>query len=138
MQRSVKSVMVTFTVAIMCVATGRSGVKIQGEVTPKPEELLSNPGFEDPAIDVGTQVLLRPESWLSFTSGTPDWTEISSVTARSGKQAARLVSHAVPNYFQGLCQVLPVTAGTTYQFSAYVRNDPASPLKGTTTGRLSI
>jgi hypothetical protein len=129
--------MVTSAVAIISVATGRSGVRIQGEVTPQPEELLSNPGFEDPAIESATQ-LVRPQSWVSFTSGTPDWTGVSSVTARSGKQAAWLVSHDVPNFFQGIYQALPVTSGTSYQFSAYVRNDPARPLKGTSTGQLSI
>jgi len=57
---------------------------------------------------------------------------------RSGNQAVRFVSQAVPNFYQGLVQSLPVTPGETYHFTAYIKIDPAHPLKGSVIGQLSI
>jgi hypothetical protein len=81
---------------------------------------------------------MRPAVWLTFTSGAPDQIGLATATAHSGRQVVKFVSHGVPNFYQGLYQELPVTPGETFQFSAYIKNDRAKPLKGSLIGQLSI
>jgi hypothetical protein len=113
-------------------------VKVLPEALPPAEELLSNCGFEAPAIEAGSIFSVRPAGWLTFTSGTPDQIGLSTVTAHSGKQVVKFVSHGVPNFYQGLYQALTVSPGETYHFSVYVKTDHANPLKGSVVGQLSI
>ena len=137
MKRSVKVGMLTLSALTgFFVFTGLSGVK----VLPKeaPVELLTNPGFESPALTPLTQGSIHPVGWQTFTSGTTELMTLSVGTARSGNQAVKFVSHGVLNFFQGMFQTLPVTPGDTYQFGVYVKGDPAKPLKGSGTGQLSI
>ena len=139
MKRSVKLIMFT-TCALTgyFVLTGTAGVKVL-QVTPAtPDDLLSNPSFENPAIDVGSPSPVHPEDWITFTSGKSDLIVLSNAAAHSGNQAARFVSQATPSFYHGLSQTVAVAPGAIYQFTAYVRSDPTSPLKGSATGQLSI
>jgi hypothetical protein len=102
------------------------------------ENLLSNPGFENPAIAVGTDSDTHPDKWEIFTGGTPPAVGLSSVSARSDKQSVRFVGQDAPNFFQGMYQDHAATAGKTYHFSVFVQNDVVNPMKGAATGQLSI
>jgi hypothetical protein len=142
MKRSVKLIMLTTTAITGCfVLTGTAGVRVLPETpsTPSvPDELLSNFSFESPAIDIGSQSPVHPEDWQIFTSGKSDLIVLWNSAAHSGNQGAKFVSHPTPNFYQGLAQTVPVTPGEIYQFTAFVRSDPTSPLKGSVTGQLSI
>jgi hypothetical protein len=138
-KRSVQLVMlITSALTGYYVVSGWAGVNVLPQALPPAEELLSNSGFEAPAIEAGMPFSFRPDGWLTFTSGTADQISLSAMTAHSGKQVVKFVSHGVPNFYQGLYQALPVTHGETYQFSVYVKNDRAKPLKGSLVGQLSI
>ena len=139
MKKSVKLIMLTTTALTGCVVlTGTAGVKVLQEAPAAADDLLSNLGFESPAIEGGSQSQVHPEDWLTFTSGMSDLILLSKAAAHSGNQGAKLVSHATPSFYQGLSQTAAVTRGAIYQFTAYVRNDSTSPLKGSVTGQLSI
>ena len=139
MKQSVRLIMLITSALTGCfVINGTTAVKVLPEASPPAEELLANPGFEAPAIAAGTLFSIRPAGWVTFTSGTADQIGLSTVTAHSGKQAVKFVSHGVPNFYQGLYQALPVVSGETYQFSVYITNDHARPLKGSLVGQLSI
>ena len=145
MKRSVKLIMLTTTALTGCfVLTGTAGVRVlpDAPTTPAapaaPDELLSNSSFESPVTDAGNQSPVRPDDWLSFTSGKSDLVMLSNAAAHSGSQSAKFVSQAAPSFYQGLSQSIPVKPGTVYQFTAYVQSDPTSPLKGSVTGQLSI
>jgi Carbohydrate binding domain len=142
MKKSVKLIMLTTTALTGCfVLAGRAGVRVLPETpaTPTvPGELLSNSGFENPAIDVGSQTAVRPDDWLTFTSSRSDLIVVSNAAAHSGNQAVRFEALSVPSFYHGLSQAVPVTRGAVYQFSAYVKSDPSYPLRGTVTGQLSI
>lgn len=134
MKRSVQFIMlITSALTGYYVINGTAGVNVLPQASLPVEELLSNSGFE-----TGTPFSIRPAGWVTFTSGTPDQIGLSTATAHSGKQAVKFVSHGVPNFYQGLYQALPVTPGETYQFSVYIKNDHAKPLKGSLIGQLSI
>ena len=139
MKRSVQLIMLTISALTGCsVLTGTAGVSVLPKAPPRTEELLSNSGFEAPAIKLGTQAAFRPAGWLTFTSGTPDLILLCSTAAHAGNQVVKFVSHGVPNFYQGLYQRLPVTPGETYQFSVYVKSDSTNLLKGSVIGQLSI
>lgn len=139
MKRSVQLIMLTTSALTgYFVLTGTAGVNVLPEASPPAEELLSNPGFEAPAVEVGSPFPIRPAGWVTFTSGTPDLIFLLSTAAHSGKQVVRFVSHGVPNFYQGLYQAVPVTPGETYHFSVYVKSDFTKPLKGSVIGQLSI
>jgi Carbohydrate binding domain len=138
-KRSVQLIMLTTSALTgYFVLSGTAGVNVLPQASPPVEELLSNSGFEAPAIEAGTPFSFRPAGWVTFTSGTADQIGLSTVTAHSGKQAVKFVSHGVPNFYQGLYQALPVTLGETYQFSVYIKSDHAKPLKGSLIGQLSV
>ena len=137
MMKSVKAgVLTTSALIILFVSTALSGVKVLTPVGPP--ELLSNPGFETPALPDGGWALIRQAGWQTFTSGTTELMTLWAATPHSGNQAIRLVSHGIPNFYQGLFQAVPVKPGETYQFSVYVKNDSTHPLKGSVIGQLSI
>ena len=139
MKQSVKLFMFTTTALTgLFVLTGTAGVKVLPEATPPAEDLLSNAGFETPALEAGNKVATSPAGWLTFTGGTAELISLTATGARSGHQAVRFVSHGVPNFYQGLVQALPVTPGETYRFSLSVKIDPAHPLQGSVIGQLSI
>jgi hypothetical protein len=139
MKRSVKLIIMLTTCAFTgCfVLTGTAGVKVLQKMPAESNDLLSNPSFEDPAIDVDSQSSVHPDDWITFTSGK-SLVVLSNAAAHSGNQAAKFVSHSTPSFYQGLSQAVAVAPGAIYQFSAYVRSDPTSPLKGSATGQLSI
>ncbi len=102
------------------------------------QELLSNPGFEKPAIEVGSESDTHPEGWEVFSGGTPLGIGLSSVSAHSEKQAVRFVEQDAANFFQGMFQDHVATPGKTYRFSVFAENDVVNPLKGSATGQLSV
>src|SRR5438552_902506 len=108
MKRSVKLIMLTtWTLAGCFVLTGTAAVRVSPEEPATPatsEELLSNSSFESPAIDVGGQLPVHPEDWLTFTSGNSDLIVLSNAAARSGNQGAKFASRATPSFYQGLSQ----------------------------------
>lgn len=106
--------------------------------TSRAENLLSNPGFENPAISVGTDSDTHPDNWEVFTGGTAPTIGLSSVSARSDKQSVRFVGQDTASFFQGIYQDHAATAGKTYHFSVFAQNDVVNPLKSSTTGQLSI
>jgi len=118
------------------VFTGQCGVKVLSKAAP--EELLSNSNFETPVLPAGGWAPIRQAGWQAFTGGTAELMTLSAGPAHSGGQAGRFVSHAVPSFYQGIFQAVPVTPGESYQFSVYVKNDPTHPLKGSVIGQLSI
>jgi len=135
-------IMLTTTALAGCfVPTGDAGVRVLPEAPATaaiPGELLANYSFENPVLDVGSQSPVHPDDWVAFTSGKSDLVLLSGAAAHSGNQAARFEAHAVPSFYQGLSQAVPVTRGAVYQFSAYVRSEPTRPLQGTVIGQLSI
>jgi hypothetical protein len=134
-------VMLTTTALAGCfVPTGDAGVRVLPEApatSTAPDELLSNSSFESPTLDTGSQSPAYPDDWVTFNSGKSGLILLSN-TARSGNQAARFEAQAVPSFYQGLSQAVPVTRNAIYQFSAYVRSDPTRPLQGSVVGQLSI
>lgn len=137
MMKSVKAgVLTTSALIVLFVSSALSGVKVLTKVGPP--ELLSNPGFETPVLPTGGWALVRQAEWQTFTGGTAELMTLWSGAARSGNQAARFVSHGIPNFYQGFYQAVPVTPGETYQFSVYVKNDSTHPIKGSVIGQLSI
>jgi len=142
MKRSVELVMLTTCAYVGCfVLSGSAGVRVLPETpgaTSTLGELLSNGGFEIPAVDSGTHSALHPDGWLTFTSGKSDLVLVSNAAAHSGSQSIKFVSQATPEFYQGLFQTLPVTPGVIYDFTAYVISDPSSPLRGSGFGQLSI
>ena len=137
MKRSVKVGALIFSaLTLFFVFTGLSGVKVLSKAAPT--ELLSNPSFETPAVPSAGWSLVREADWQAFTGGTAELMTLWGAAARTGNQSIRFVSHAVPNFYQGIFQAVPVTPGETYQFSVYVKNDATHPLKGSVIGQLSI
>jgi len=102
------------------------------------EDLLTNAGFEKPAIDVGTESDAHPDDWEVFTGGTPLGIGLTSVSAHGDKQSVRFVEQDAANFFQGMYQDHSATPGKTYKFGVFAENDVVNPLKGSATGQLSI
>ena len=137
MERSVKvGLLVTSALTGLFVYAGLSGVKVLSKAGPP--ELLSNPGFETPVLPAEGWAMIRQTGWQTFTSGAAELMTLWAGAAHSGSQAVRVVSHGIPNFYQGLFQAVPVTPGETYHFSVYVRNDSTHPLKGSVIGQLSL
>jgi hypothetical protein len=102
------------------------------------QELLTNPGFEKPAIEVGSESDTHPDDWEVFSGGTPLGIGLTSVSAHTDKQCVRFVEQDAANFFQGMFQEHAATPGKTYRFSVFSENDVINPLKGSASGQLSI
>ncbi len=98
------------------------------------ENLVANPGFEEPA---DAQDGALPASWEVFTSKETKL-GITRAAKRSGEQSLRITAQGLAKGYQGVSVKLPVTPGQKYTFSAYVLNDRASSLGGTAHGQLCI
>ena len=99
----------------------------------KDKDLITNAGFEQ-LVSEGSNM---PAEWVPFTSknvvmGT------TSAAKRNGAQSLKISAQKIPNAFQGVNCIIPVTAGSRYTFSAYFMNDKGDPLKGTASGMLVI
>jgi len=101
--------------------------------------LLSNPGFEFPAVKGDAASTDQPEKWQVFGhENDPVKIELSTAVANTGSQSVHIASNSVKDSYQGLSQQIHVDAGKGYQFSAAFRNDSAAPLSGTERGQISI
>jgi hypothetical protein len=99
----------------------------------KDKNLIANGGFEQSVAEEGSV----PAEWVPFTSknviiGT------TSAVKRNGAQSLKISAQKIPNAFQGVNCIIPVTAGSRYTFSAYFMNDKGNPLKDTASGMLVI
>ncbi len=97
------------------------------------KNLVPNGGFEQSVADEGSV----PTDWVPFTSknvvlGT------SRSAKRDGEQSLRMSAQKIPNAFQGVNHIMPLTPGSKYTFSAFFMNDKNDPLKNTATGMLVI
>jgi hypothetical protein len=99
----------------------------------KDKNLAPNSGFEQSVAEVGSV----PAEWVPFTSknvviGT------STNAKHNGAQSLRMTAQKIPNAFQGVNYIMPVTQGSKYTFNAYFMNDKSDPLKSTASGMLVI
>jgi len=86
-----------------------------GAASAQAQNLLANPGFEDPTVDTGSAV----GNWFRFASGTGASAE-STVMPRSGARHMDL-SMVGANQFAGVFQTLgvPVSPGQTVTFTGW-------------------
>ena len=98
------------------------------------DNLIANPGFEDPA---DAQDGALPLAWEVFTSKETKL-GITRAAKRSGEQSLRLTAQGLAKGYQGVSVKLAVTPGQKFTFSAYVLNDRASTLGGSAHGQLCI
>ncbi len=97
------------------------------------QNLIENGGFEQSLSEESD----LPAVWVPFSSKSTVL-GITNAAAYSGEKSLKLSGQEVPNAFQGVNFIMPVTAGSRYTFSGYVLNDKKNPLKGTAHGMLVI
>ena len=97
------------------------------------QNLIANGGFEQSVGEEGSM----PAEWVPFSSKNFA-IETTSAAKYSGAQSLKMSAQKIPNSFQGVNFIMPVTAGSRYTFSAYVLNDKNNPLKNTAHGMLVI
>jgi hypothetical protein len=103
------------------------------------DELLTNAGFESPAVAGDSDTDTNPADWILFSSVEGgEKVGLSSKARHNGKQSARLTVQGTPNSYQGIFQSIAVASGSSYQFTVHARNDNHQPLKGTARGQISI
>ena len=95
--------------------------------------VFENGGFEQSLSEESD----LPAVWVPFSSKSTVL-GITNAAAYSGEKSLKLSGQEVPNAFQGVNFIMPVTAGSRYTFSGYVLNDKKNPLKGTAHGMLVI
>ncbi len=121
-------------IPILMLALGAGGVAAD---EPDEDELLTNPGFEEPLIEPGFS-LHKPEGWVTFSSLGLDRFRMTTELFHSGDQALHVASQHERGSFQGIAQTIPVEEGVEYEFSVYAHNDPEEPLSGTVRAQMSI
>lgn len=103
------------------------------------DELLRNSGFESPAVPDTSDSDTNPADWGLFSSvENAEKVGLSSKVNRNSKQSVRLAVQGTPNSYQGVFQALTVSAGNSFQFTVYARNDNRQPLTGGARGQISI
>lgn len=100
---------------------------------PDVQNLIENGGFEQSISEESD----LPAVWVPFSSKST-LLGITTAAAYSGEKSLKLSAQEVPNSFQGVNFIMPVTAGSRYTFSGYVINDKKNPLKGNASGMLVI
>ena len=98
----------------------------------EPVNLLSNPSFEQPAENEAGQ----PAGWDWFSSGKNLMTHEQG-RGRTGDFGFRMAAQGKPDAYMGIVQRRPVSAESTYTFSAYLRRDKKAPLGGNAVGAVS-
>jgi hypothetical protein len=88
------------------------------------QNLLANPGFEEPITYEGTTFV---GSWEGFSGGAGAGAGTASVNPRTGAQHLDLNIVNTDQTFAGVFQDVPVTAGQQLTFSGWNRT-PSSPL----------
>lgn len=97
------------------------------------QNLLANPGFEDPVTTDGYPFV---GSWEAFNGGAGTSAGNSNITPRSGAMDARLLIANTDNTFAGLFQDVPnLTAGQHVTFSGF-HMSPSVPLDLTSEVRI--
>lgn len=101
------------------------------------EQLLLNPGFEEPAWQEGQPSQL-PEEWFTFSSDDQYHIRISRDIAKEGDQSVRFTATGRADTFQGLSQTLDVREGSVYEFAVHVWLDREDERRGSLRGQLSV
>lgn len=103
------------------------------------DELLKNPGFEEPEWNEREPEKI-PSRWFSFssTNKTPPQIYVSRDVAKEDLQSVRFQPQRVADAYQGLGQAIRVEPLEMYQFSVYVYVDPDDRMRSSVRGQLSI
>jgi hypothetical protein len=88
------------------------------------QNLLANPGFEDPITQDGPPFV---GFWEGFSGGGPAFAANSTASPRTGAQSLELTINGSVNNFAGAFQDVLVSPGQTLTFSGFQRT-PSSPL----------
>jgi hypothetical protein len=95
--------------------------------------LLTNGSFEVESQEFAGM----PDGWVFFSS-TGRLAGMSGEIARDGSKSIKFGTHNKPLSHSGFAQQLPVEAGCSYLFTAYVMNDRSAPLAGSAYGVIGI
>jgi len=129
--KEIRAMRIIITIACLCAVGWLTPLAARAADA---ENLVANPGFEEPA-DAQEDAL--PASWEVFTSKESKLGIIRSAK-RSGEQCLRIMAQGLAKGYQGVSVKMDVTPGEKYTFSAFVMNNRAAPLGGTGHGQLCI